>query len=357
MKKNNHQKSIHSGVKEIAKMANVSIATVDRVLHNRAGVAPSTKRRIHRIIKELDYKPNIIASRLASRKVFHFAVLIPAVSDETDFWQGPLNGVIRAEKTIKEYGVKIDFYFFDISNRNSFVEQSHKVFNNNVDGVLLAPSFINEAKIFTEECRKNKVPYVLIDSNIPHEENLCYIGPHLFRSGLLGAQLVNLMLGEEGEILIVNIAHEVDDHNYLLEIEQGFRSYFSYRDLHPDIHKIDLRQTDYASIAKSLDKIFRTKDTPIAVFVTNSRVNIVARYFEEAKIEIELLIGFDFINKNIEYLKKGIIDVLICHKSEEQGYKGIMALYQHLVLEETVENIHFMPIDIITSENCEFYSN
>src|SRR5690606_17462922 len=66
-KKNNGELS---GVKEIARRAQVSIATVDRVLHNRPGVSVKTKAKIEAIIKEIDYKPNLLARRLASRKVF-----------------------------------------------------------------------------------------------------------------------------------------------------------------------------------------------------------------------------------------------------------------------------------------------
>lgn len=357
MKKNKGKRKEYHGVKEIARRANVSIATVDRVLHNRPGVSPSTKRTIERIIKELDYKPNIIASRLASRKVFHFAVLIPAVSDETDFWQAPLDGISRAEKRVKEYGVTVDLCFFDLNNRKSFDEQAEKILHTAPDGILLAPSFIDEARTFTEHCRKEKIPYVLIDSNIPHQEGLCYIGPHLFRSGFLGAQLINFILREEPRILVVNIAREVDDHNYLLEIEEGFRAYFSYHNLRPDIHRIDVTLTDHVSVVRALNEVFTKDRVPKAVFVTNSRVATVARYFEKTKMERPLLIGYDFIKENIEYLKKGIIDILICHKSEEQGYKGIMTLYRHLVLGEEVPGVYFMPIDIITKENYEFYHN
>ncbi len=357
MKQNKSNEKKYHGVKEIARRANVSIATVDRVLHNRPGVSPYTKRKIERIIKELDYKPNIIASRLASRKKYHIAVLIPSVSRETDFWQAPLDGILRAEETVKEFGVKITFYFFDLDNRKSFNEQSGKILDAKVDGILLAPSFIDEARQFTDVCRNRKIPYVLIDSNIPHQEGLCYIGPHLFRSGFLGAQLVNLVLKEDSRILVVNIAREVDDHNYLLEIEEGFRAYFSYHNLRPDINKIDVTLTDHISVVKALQEVFEKKRSPKAVFVTNSRVATVARFFEKTKIERPLLIGYDFIKENIEYLKRDLIDILICHKSEEQGYKGITTLYQHLVLSQAVEPVHFMPIDIITKENYEFYHN
>lgn len=74
------------GVKEIAKRADISIATVDRVLHNRVGVSLKTKTKIEGIIKELNYKPNILARRLASKEILKFVVLIPSVLKETDYW-------------------------------------------------------------------------------------------------------------------------------------------------------------------------------------------------------------------------------------------------------------------------------
>lgn len=345
------------GVKEIARRANVSIATVDRVLHNRTGVSPSTKRKIERIIKELDYKPNIIASRLASRKIFNISVLIPEVSEETDFWQAPLNGIGRAEEMVKEYGVNVHLHFFDLNDRKSFDEQTRLILENSTDGILLAPSFIDEARRFTAECQKRNIPYVLIDSNIPHQEGLCYIGPHLFRSGYLGGQLTSFTLHKESDVLIVSIASELDDHNYLMEIEEGFRAYFRYHNLYHNIVKTEIKNTDYRSVEQALEKEFKKKRDFKAIFVTNSRVATVARYFEKKKREKVFLVGYDYISENIEYLKREIIDVLICHKSEEQGYKGIMTLYQHLVLNEKIENIHFMPIDIITKENYEFYHN
>ena len=72
------EKAELSGVKEIARRANVSIATVDRVIHNRKGVSEATKKKIQEIIEEMGFQPNILASRLASKKVNKFAVLIAA---------------------------------------------------------------------------------------------------------------------------------------------------------------------------------------------------------------------------------------------------------------------------------------
>ena len=64
-------------IKDIAKMADVSVGTVDRVIHGRSGVSESSRKRVEEILKQLDYQPNMYASALASNKKYAFACLLP----------------------------------------------------------------------------------------------------------------------------------------------------------------------------------------------------------------------------------------------------------------------------------------
>jgi len=352
MKKDN----TYYGVKEIARRANVSIATVDRVIHNRTGVSEKTKQKINDIIKELDYQPNILASRLASRKIITLAVLIPRVSDETDFWEAPLRGIDRAESEIKKYGIEVLHYFFDLNDKNSFEEQSRKIIGEDVQGVLLAPSFIEESKEFAKACNKRKIPLAFIDSDLPGHDNLCYIGPHLFQSGYVGAKLLTYRLKENHKVLVVNISKEIDNYNYV-QIEKGFRAYFTDHNQPCEIIAAAIPDTDNLSVTNALTRILHEHENLEAIFVTNSRVFAVASFLKKSNRTDISLIGYDFLKENIHYLNEGLIDFLICHKPEEQGFRGLMALYQKLVLGAPVEKVHFMPIDIITKENHAFYQN
>ncbi|WP_026903088.1 LacI family DNA-binding transcriptional regulator [Pedobacter glucosidilyticus] len=344
------------GVKEIARRAKVSIATVDRVLHNRSGVSEKTKAKIQAIIEELDYKPNILARRLASKKVLNLAILIPAVSQETDYWNAPLTGIIQAEEEIASYGVKVNKYFFDQNDKGSFVQQANFIVDSNCDGVLLAPMFIEESKYFIQNCISKGIPYVFINSDVPEQNSLCYIGPNLYASGYLAAHLSGFLVADTDQILIVNISKEIDNHHHLLRKEEGFREYFSVNNRSNDIFKIDIRQTAYESVKASMQKALENKNIKL-IFVSNSRVSSVARFLEESHITGLKVIGFDFLKENIDFLKKGTIDFLICQKPIEQGYKGIMTLYNYLVLSLEAEKVYYMPIDIITKENYLYYRN
>lgn len=348
------KKEKNIGVKEIAKRANVSIATVDRVIHNRSGVSPKTKSKIEAIIKELNYQPNILASRLASGKVFDIAVLIPKGSEETDFWDAPLKGILRAESEIRQYGIHIETFLFDLNDKDSFREQGKRIHEKKMDGVLLSPTFIEESIEFVKICRSHHIPYVFIDSNIKEYNNLSYIGPHLFQSGYLGAKLCTFDKNQGEKVMLVNISKDINNYNYI-RIEEGFRAYYGDQNEKKEIVRLDIHRSDFVSVAKELSKTFKEHPDIGVIFVTNSRVFSVARYLKEYKIKNVHLIGYDFLKENVEYLKEGIIDFLICHKPEDQGYKGIMSLYHHLALSLPIEKIYFMPIDIITKENQEYY--
>ncbi|MEJ2884716.1 LacI family DNA-binding transcriptional regulator [Pedobacter sp. GR22-6] len=346
----------NKGIKEIAKLAKVSIGTVDRVINNRTGVSPKTKERILEIIAELDYQPNIMARMLASKKVIKIAALIPAVSNETGYWNAPLKGINEAASEIKNFGVSVDLYFFDQNSKQTFIDQAALILRNGYDGVLLAPMFENEAIDFLAQCRENNLPFVLINSDLENQSQVAYVGPDLFQSGYLAAHLTKYLLQAEQTVLIVNISREIDLHHHLLKKEEGFKNYFHTHRNSIHIEKVDIKETDYQSVQKNLRELFLSK-RPDLVFVTNSRVSSVARFFQETNIEGVKLIGYDFLEENINYLKNGTIDFLICQKPQEQGYKGLMSIYQHLLNSSLVEQLQYMPIDIITKENYSYYRN
>ncbi len=342
------------GIREIAKIAKVSIGTIDRVIHNRTGVSEATKKHILGIINELEYKPNILARRLASKKTVQYAILIPSVDNDHSFWQEPLRGIHKALDEISSFGVKMEQFLFSSNDKTQFILQSKKILNQNFNGIVIAPVFVPETKEFIIECEKRNIPYVFINSDIQEQSRLCYIGPNLIQSGYLAAHLI-CYKGDIGKILIVNISKELTAGHQLLQKEEGFRKYFKDHGKTNELVTLDIEEINYPLIKTKLWQVFKTGMRIKAIFVTNTSVFYLGRFLEELEIKDVLLIGFDFLEENIEYLKKGVIDFLICQKPIEQGYKGIMTLFQSTVLENPVQKEYFMPIDIITKENYLYY--
>src|SRR6202163_1383888 len=65
-------------LRDIARQAGVSLATVDRVLHNRAGVRPETVRRVKEAIERNALQPRAAAAELARGRARRFAFVMPS---------------------------------------------------------------------------------------------------------------------------------------------------------------------------------------------------------------------------------------------------------------------------------------
>ena len=89
-------------IKDIARLADVSVGTVDRVIHSRSGVSEASKKRVEEILKQLDYQPNMYASALASNKKYTFICLLPEHL-EGEYWTAVELGIHEAIATYSDF--------------------------------------------------------------------------------------------------------------------------------------------------------------------------------------------------------------------------------------------------------------
>ena len=68
-------------IRDIAKEANVSIATVSRAISGKEGVGPDTREKILGIIKRFKYFPNLQARGLVSRHLESIGIIIPRTAE------------------------------------------------------------------------------------------------------------------------------------------------------------------------------------------------------------------------------------------------------------------------------------
>ena len=342
---------------DIADLAGVSAGTVDRVLHNRGEVSSKTREKVMDIIKELNYEPDILASVLAGKKTFRIAALLPYGSDQIPFWKYPVAGIEEGLLEIMHFGVLLERYYFDFFDRSSFLRQSSEILNDDIQGVIMASVFTEEAADFLENCNKRNIPVVLINANICSGSCVAFVGQDSFQSGMVAARLMNYGSGNGAEIQIINFIREEGNQEHILKREEGFRKYYNgQKNGNQTLRQLNIVETGGMDVRKILlDAILSPGSRVKGIFVTNSRVFRVASFLEENNAGDIILIGYDLLDENKHFLKKGIIDFLISQKPREQGYKSIMTLYHHLVLKKKVERNQYLPIDIITKENLEHY--
>ena len=68
-------------IKDVAKKAGVSVATVSRVVHNYKWVSPEIRERVQKIIDEEHYQPNYISGVMATGKSNMIVIVVPDIKN------------------------------------------------------------------------------------------------------------------------------------------------------------------------------------------------------------------------------------------------------------------------------------
>ncbi|MEI5991774.1 catabolite control protein A [Enterococcus crotali] len=147
---------------DVAREANVSMATVSRVVNGNPNVKPATRKKVLEVIDRLDYRPNAVARGLASKKTTTVGVIIPDVSNI--FFASLARGIDDVATMYK--------YNIILANSDSNDQKEVNVLNNllakQVDGIIFMGHHITDE--IRGEFSRSKTPVVLAGSIDPDEQ-------------------------------------------------------------------------------------------------------------------------------------------------------------------------------------------
>lgn len=145
-------------IKDIARMADVSTATVSMILNNKdASISPATKERVLKIIEENNYISNKVARSLVTRQTKTIGLIIPDIANP--FFPELARG---AEDKASEAGYNIIF-----CNTDDDLDKEEKYINmltgKMVDGIVFTQSAKRTGDIAGID--RTSIPVILIDRN------------------------------------------------------------------------------------------------------------------------------------------------------------------------------------------------
>ncbi len=318
-------------------------------------MAIETKQKILRIVKELNYQPNILASTLASKKSVVFATLLPQPPSPEGYWNKPFIGIQKRINELAQYGVQIEPFTFNQSEPQSFAIEANKILKLKPDGIVFAPFFSKESKNFISQLKEKNIPFVFIDSEIKDAGQLSYIGQNSYQSGLVSGKLLDLLTPANTGILVIHFAKEMDNQNHLVQREKGFYKWFKNNvPLKNKLHTIEICDAENEVWLDQIRTTIEEKNIS-GIFVTNSKVFYIGRLIKKYNLPNVKLIGHDLLKENIQFLKQDVVNFLICQRPEEQGYNAINKIFRNVVQKRDVSTENYTSIDIVTKETVDYY--
>lgn len=343
-------------IKDIAEKAGVSTGTVDRVIHERGHVSPDVKGRVLEVMEALGYERNIMASTLAYNRTWRIATLLPDPALDP-YWQQPVTGIDKALRAVRHYGLEVEAHYYGLFEPASFVRQARNMLDNPPDAVLFAPVFFKEGASLLKFCEEQSIPNVMINTNIESGNSLCYIGQDSYQSGVLGGRLLHFGVNEGETVLLLNLEFGSYNAKHLIDKEQGFRDYFArFPEQQIQIVKRDFEEfADRAKLTAFLNDLLTGYPKLTGIFFTNSRAYKAVECLPENVVQKIKIVGFDLIEPNLRHLRQNNIDFLINQNAVQQGFLGVINLFYHLVQKKKIEKLQYLPLDIVVTENVEYY--
>lgn len=271
--------SLSVTIKEVAKKAGVSIATVSRYFSNPSSIKGDNRTRVEQAVKELGYQPFIFARKLAGGKLNTFGLIIPG-------YEGVFHSFYAIE-TIRTVALALDKKSIDLHlhlfwNKDNFRSSL-------VDGVIFADVIDNAAQL--KRLTNEKFPLVVINKKI-EDPQVSYVAIDNFK----GAYNATEFLIHHGHRFIAHLAGDLRVQCAKDRLD-GYKAALEKNKIKIKEEYIKITNFSPKDARDQMEKLFTLKEPPTAIFCCSDDVaSEVLVYSEEKKIKIPKqlsVIGFD----------------------------------------------------------------
>lgn len=236
------------------------------------------------------------------------------------FWNSVLAG---AQKAAKEHNVEI---FWTGPDREGDREKQIQIVEDfivkKVAGIVLAPTDASALVPVVERASANKVPVVIIDSDIDTDNRVSFIATDNYAGGALAAKHMAKLLGGKGKVAVIKY---VPGSASTTAREQGFvetlKTGFSNIELVEDRYGMDTVET---ALSAAEDVLTRHKELDGIFACNESTSRGTLRALEsQGRAGIVKMIGFDAADSLLQGLEAGRIDALVIQNPQAMGYEGV----------------------------------
>lgn len=335
-------------IKDIARVANVSIGTVDRVIHKRGKVSETALQQVNDALKELDYKPNPLARTLRNNVVYKINILIPDPNKDP-YWVPCEQGINAVIEEYEAFDIEISVLLFDPSKPESFSQIGNDLVEKGSDALLFVPLFEKESVLLLEKLNKKDILTGTFNS-LPRNHVDHHVGHDLFLSGRVAAKLVSDVIQPSSRIGIIHINEAVNNAIHMRQKEKGFRTYF--KDHYAD-HDVLTKKINTSNVTEALRDFIAEEKVDI-FFVTTSKTYEVALALKQLNKKATV-VGYDLLPENVACLQNGEIQFLIHQAPKLQASLSLKNLVEKLLFNKEFPKKQLLPIEIINSENIKSY--
>jgi LacI family transcriptional regulator len=340
-----------AGVHDIARLANVSIGTVDRALHGRKGISRETRKRILQVAKELSYTPNPAARMLAvGRAPLRIGVCIPR--EIHYFYDQVRDGILAEAQRFESLGVSV---IYDPVPRLGVgeIENVRALLARDTRALIISPGDPAGLAPLIDEAEKRHIRVVCVASDAPNSarSTLVCVDPEL--NGRCAAELMAKWVPQGSRAAVVTGMLQTEDHR---RKTKGFAEAFSHFCKGGEIVDVIENHEDESEAFQKCLALFEKAGKIDGVYVSTANCLPVCSAIDAARLAGRVrLIATDLFPAMVPYFENGTISASIYQSPYVQGQTAVRLVVDHIIYRKPLAPFRYLNPGIVLQSNLHLF--
>lgn len=336
-------------IKEIAKMAGVHRSTVDKVLHNRAGVSPEVREKIQGIIEAHNYQINPIGKALKMQdKTLHIGVLLL----EVDALQSLKEGIERELKKYLAFHIELEYRILPYQAVAEQAQMIRDFADQEFDGLIIKAVNAPEIRNALQMCKEQSIPVITLNTDISDTERLCFVGQDGYKAGQTAGRLMGEFLQGQGKVAVITSDEKGQQYFPFGNREDGFRELLLSD--YPDIELFPSVCTEESAVLveQTVRKLLLEHQDLSGIYLTCGGAGTVAGLMKQSGRESLVYLCFEDYPEILAAVRDGLINATLDSGLVKQGAKALQILLDQVIYGRIPQQeFYYTDIRILIREN------
>ncbi len=335
-------------VNDIARVAGVSLATVDRVLNERPGVREVTIHKVKAAVEELGYIRDTAAANLARQKTYRFVFVLPD-------WKGQFLASLErgiAETVVSARHDRTEIRTIRVPNHDHtvLVQKMSALDAAELDGLAIMAKETPLVRDAIADLRKRGVPVVSLVSDQPNSERDHFVGIDNVAAGRTAGTLLGRFAGgRRGKVIVVITTKQSRD---MIERRLGFDQVIGaeFPGLAP-LPSLEGKEDPAHTEAITRRALEMNPDT-VGIYSVGASVRGIARAIASVELAARpVLVDHELTENSASLLRDGVVDAVITQNTGHLARSALRVLRAKCDRRPVIKSQENIRIDIVIREN------
>ncbi|MEN3792420.1 LacI family DNA-binding transcriptional regulator [Fulvimarina sp. MAC3] len=335
---------------DVARKAEVSLATVDRVINGRPNVRAKTVERVKAAMAELGYRPDPLAAGLARRRRYRFVFMLPTgtnafMADLARQIEGMREWLLTSRTVVETLQADV----FEPEELAAAIDGIDRA----VDGAAIVALDHPDVRRAVDRLVLDGVRVVTLISDIPASRRIRFVGIDNASAGRSAGALIGRFAGgRRGSVGVLVGSLSLRDH---VDRCFGFSQVLERQFPNLSICPVTETRDDRGRTEEATRALVDTKQDLIALYNAGAGNMGVAKALSGiSKDQRPITVGHELTDHSIEALREGVFDAVLAQNPGHQVRSAARILLAAANRTSIIEEQERIRIDIFIRENLPF---